>query len=797
MNKYLKRIAASVLTMAVGLSLFTACGCSASRGSNKIAGDDPWYDVNTVVIDDDVDESDYQYRFKLFEGIVGDKAVFDITSSYMPEGQSEPLSTTELVSYDLDGNLVARTEIMSALKALDLGTYVNINSIDKYGNGIRVISYVNDAEYNYVGTYQTFWNVETGELSETTQFVNSEYSDILGNDAALRSFTIGDLTIEYYYVWQDQPDSLLLVRDASGNETLIDLREQLPGVSVELVYDIPVVMENGDNKALVCLGMANGIMYLDLDLNTFTVSVCQEDYSWLDNNVRDIKNVDGLGTVVIDGNGISSIDLDNKTLNPIFSYSSCNVNRYVVDDLYPVSATEDKVVMTGVVYNDGPAGFGDNEQMVLMIFNRADSNPNAGKTVIKIASISGYSYALCDAVCRFNEQNSEYFAEFDTRYELENYADSNTIGYDYDSLSSLCKDVNSDLGNQLSVDLLAGEGPDIIIGGSSYSQLNNPDYLVDLTDYINSNFTDANYFMNVVDAAKTGDALYQLPISFCIAGITAPAADVEAGQIGFTFEQYNDFVSGPCNGNDPMKCGQNDFFITVMNSMKDLMIGEDRRFNFDNEAFRALADYTSQYVNNPMELPDGETYIPEDWEPSEMVIGGLYSYHRRVLNYNKVFMGYPSYDGRGPLIVGHSSIAVSASASCKEGCMEFVSTVMSPECQRNFGCEYGFPLSRNAFDTLSVEYIEAFNKDLELSLRTSTAEELRSYGRVVTEADDSIVASLRGVIESLDGDLYVVDAPVDAIILEEIPGYFEGQKSLDDVIRIVNDRTGSVAAERF
>ena len=395
-------------------------------------------------------------------------------------------------------------------------------------------------------------------------------------------------------------------------------------------------------------------------------------------------------------------------------------------------------------------------------------NLGAGKTVISIASSPGYSYALCDAVCRFNEQSDEYFAVFDTRYELDNFAQSATIGYGFDTLGVLCRDVNSELGNQLSVDLLAGDGPDIIIGGASYSQINNPDYLIDLSDYISNNLSESDYFMNVIDAAGTSDAVYQLPISFCIAGITAPDSD-----------------------------GKSDYFITLMNSMKDLMIGEDGYFNFDNDAFRALADYVDQNVNNPLELEEEGLYFPEGDEACEMVLSGINTYHRRVMDSNKVFVGDPSYDGRGPQIVGHSSIAVSAQASSADGCLEFVSMVMSPECQRSFGCEYGIPVSRTAFDALANEYVDGFNRDLAVSLRDSSPEELRSMGLSWTEVDDSLIDSCLSIIESLNGSLYDVDAPVDSIILEEIPGYFEGQKTLDEVISIVNNRARSVTDERI
>ena len=797
MNKHLVRLSASVLTLALGLSLFTACGKSSGSSGRTIDGSSPWYNVETVIIPDDADISDYEYRYNQFAGFVDDKLVFRTSSSYLPEGQDEASHQEELSAYDLDGNLVANIELMDRIRSLDLGASVMVYNTEKTNDGIRVIYYVYDEDYNTVGSFESCWNVNTGELSDPVTLESERYSDELGSSMPMRTFAVGDKTIEYYYVWTEQANSILLVNDGSGNETLIDLAQKLPTVDMGVVYDIPVIMEMSDDKALVCLGMSHEVVYAVLDLNTYDISVSQNDYSWLDDSVPDIRQVEGLGNVVINSDGVYSIDITNSQLNEIISYANSNVNRYAMDDLYPVMATDDRVVLTGVVQEPYVNGITGTNQMVIMVLTKADSNPNAGKTVISIASIPGYSYALCDAVCRFNEQSDEYFAVFDTRYELDNFAQSATIGYGFDTLGVLCRDVNSELGNQLSVDLLAGDGPDIIIGGASYRQINNPNYLIDLSDYISNNLSESDYFMNVIDAAGTSNAVYQIPISFCIAGITAPESDIEPGRRGFTFEEYSAFVSGPCNGADPMHYGKTDYFITLMNSMKDLMIGEDGYFNFDNDAFRALADYVDQNVNNPLELEEEGLYFPEGDEACEMVLSGINTYHRRVMDSNKVFVGYPSYDGRGPLIVGHSSIAVSAQASSADGCLEFVSMVMSPECQRSFGCEYGIPVSRTAFDALANEYVDGFNRDLAVSLRDSSPEELRSMGLSWTEVDDSLIDSYLSIIESLNGSLYDVDAPVDSIIIEEIPGYFEGQKTLDEVISIVNNRARSITDERI
>ena len=166
MNKHLVRLSASVLTLALGLSLFTACGKSSGSSGRTIDGSSPWYNVETVIIPDDADISDYEYRYNQFAGFVDDKLVFRTSSSYLSEGQDEASHQEVLSAYDLDGNLVANIELMDRIRSLDLGASVMVYNTEKTNDGIRVIYYVYDEDYNMVGSFESCWNVNTGELSD-------------------------------------------------------------------------------------------------------------------------------------------------------------------------------------------------------------------------------------------------------------------------------------------------------------------------------------------------------------------------------------------------------------------------------------------------------------------------------------------------------------------------------------------------------------------------------------------------------------------------------------------------------
>ena len=81
---------------------------------------------------------------------------------------------------------------------------------------------------------------------------------------------------------------------------------------------------------------------------------------------------------------------------------------------------------------------------------------------------------------------------------------------DANEANSAMNEVNAKLSDQLAVDLVSGEGPDIIMNGCAFSQLNNSDYLLDLAPYVEKLDTSGLY-SNVIEAAKESDGkLYQI-----------------------------------------------------------------------------------------------------------------------------------------------------------------------------------------------------------------------------------------------------------------------------------------------
>ena len=159
-------------------------------------------------------------------------------------------------------------------------------------------------------------------------------------------------------------------------------------------------------------------------------------------------------------------------------------------------------------------------------------------------------------------------------------------------------------------------------------------------------------------------------------------------------------------------------------------------------------------------------------------------------------MGLPSGDGRGPAIVVSSSIGISAQTNAKKVCVEFIKTLFSEEIQEKFA-EYdtSTPVNVKAFKKAGLKSIDKYNANYNRNKSQYSRQELMSSGLAWCEVDKSAVDVYEKVIRSCSCSISE-DPSISVIVKEEMPAYLTGQKSLDDVIKIINDRSKTVVSER-
>ncbi|MCQ2515836.1 MAG: extracellular solute-binding protein [Saccharofermentans sp.] len=798
MRNFLKKALAIGIATTMMMTSFTAC--SGKSGREKIDSDTPWFNVSKTSIGGDVDPDQFEYVYSSLVGTNGDELVYHFSGTYkLPadfdfENDDFSLYQFELINvYDYDGNILGSIDLVDTIQNAHFDGQVSVDNVVKEGTEFIVKFAEIAPDFSSRTEYQALIDISSFEVLPFTEVVQSEAeAEILNREGGTYSdtFHVGDYTIKTYWVADSVTSNILLLTDSSNNETTVDLRRVFPNLNV---YSINKIIDIGNGRGLMMAytSASDSTTYYVLDTNTASVTTYEEDMSWLEESAYNLRYVDGYGTVVVDQEGIRGIDFDNHTLVSILSFNNTNVNRRDVNDTNPVFISDDRIVLEGT--NSAPTIEYTARMSCIYVFDRAESNPNAGKSILKLASLGSYNYSICDSMCRFNESNPDYFIQIDTRYVIDKFFESNN-GEDYTIRSERAQQA---LGNQLTVDLIAGVGPDIIVDGASYSQLNNADYLLDLSDYV-AGLDSSSYFTNIIDEARTDGQIFQLPVTYYVEGIVTDAANVTPGQVGFTYDEYLEFINTVCNGRDAVgSSSQTDFFLLGLTLMPDLMT-VDGSVNYNNDAFISLAEFTRDHIYNAIETGE-EDYIEEEPAAHLQHINDMFSYLNSIMGYanERALLGLPTYDGRGPLVSSFNSVGVVANLSSNDqaACLEYVSFLIDDDTQYQLGIEAGIPINRNAFTAVGEDFVDMYNTNLEMSLANMSEAQIRANGKNPNPLDYSTIAEFENLITTT-GTWVTTDGAINAIIREEIPAYFEGQKTLEQIIEVLENRIHTMVNER-
>ena len=156
----------------------------------------------------------------------------------------------------------------------------------------------------------------------------------------------------------------------------------------------------------------------------------------------------------------------------------------------------------------------------------------------------------------------------------------------------------------------------------------------------------------------------------------------------------------------------------------------------------------------------------------------------------------PSSERLGPSLEIINSVAVSASTDCKDGCLEFVKILLTAGIQEGYGKNaFNTPINIAAYETTSSDMITQYNKLRETMISIGlNAYELKQMG-MMCAVDENEIANYAEIIKTASVVIRSNPAIV-LIVREEIPAYFGSQKSLNEVVEIINNRVNTYVSER-
>ena len=375
---------------------------------------------------------------------------------------------------------------------------------------------------------------------------------------------------------------------------------------------------------------------------------------------------------------------------------------------------------------------------VIITLTRSDSNPNAGKQVLELGYITEEPQRLLQIVSEFNNNNDKYYIE-----PAGKYCDhEKTLQQRADDLMN---------------DIRSGTGPDVVILNSEFASMNDDRYL-----------------------RRADDGTYRYCYCQSYKGLIVKTSLLSnPASPGITYEEYDELVRRSANGNNVLGT-RIDTFNTLFKFSADKFFDEKGCVDLQNEDFRALAEFAGSLCD-PGPAPEYSAISAIDNASYNGFTGFLKRYGRYCSDYS--IIGYPSRDGLQPEKIDRSGIGITSCCSSEEGCMEFINMLASPENQCRAGYEKD-PVSEQGLRMKSDIIVAESN-------RHDRNNAVAGPDGWPSDAVDHYISQVADAASVPD-----VDSSVLIILDEEIQPYLDGQKSLDDVILIAENRINLMLDER-
>lgn len=788
MKRPIKKIGSAVMAGLFLVSLMT-CGCSfnperavirdesglelSGKMPDKLPDGLSWYDFKE---DDEL--------YDILSQTIGDYFVSDVTwfdnRTWMFLCETEPqLPVYHIVSFDKDNKQISDCVIRN-----EFGDNISLNQMIA-GNRLYIAAYDFATRRDYLYPVDDEGCISPDNKIDLTKNLSE-------NEAFARFAFIGDDVAQLQLA--DVP--LIEVVDPVNGTVRKKVSLENLNRDFNIKYPDGIICAGEDKVVVYGITSANCYFgqtrYCLVDLNTGKIDAMDE-LEYVDIPLRNLSYCNGSLATVTDG-GVYIIDTENGTCKMTLSFNCSNCNRFLVNNSELKYADEEMFLFS---YSSRYAGFNQTND-ALCKFTRTSDYPAAGKNILTVASTEDLDYSISEAIMRFNSESSSSYMLFDSRYKANRDIDySNTDNAENAAVNALTS--YASVSDRLAMDIISGKGPDIIITDGANEQLSKSEYFVDLTDYLfnESGINESEYFINAIDSMKFNGALYQLPVGFYVDGFIAQGESF-GHKNGLTFDEYSAMVKNICNGQDPVYDHQLYYSRTevatkLFANASEIFI-RDGKIDVNNEAFRAILDYCRDLpAKGFFEGKDIEMEYEDLMNEKEsmcvqpVVIYGFFEFEEFAKKYDDIMVcGYPSLDGRSAAVGSDIAVSVSSRSDDINACKEFLGILLSEDIQQTISSN--IPVNKKCAREHALMEIELNNEYAEKSYGVQ-------YAKPGTFLDPSAADRYIEQLSTATTSEFVYHS-ISLIIYEEIPAYFDGQKSFEDVAGVINDRAQKVLDER-
>ena len=783
MGKGLRMLAAA---MSVALML-PLVACKKRSGSAKyeesptlVKEDDPYFNAEKTTLKMEVDpEKEVDFAYVDNVRFIGDKILYSYHISYhAPKDAGFTLleyQDDRRVVYDLQGN-----------KLFDLANRPNESRVtataDKDGTVYLLTAFL-DSQYKY---HYELDRAENGEYVKV--FALPELDETPSFNGDMQILENGDFMISL--------DGAMRIYSPTG--------EKRCSVSDHGRTITPRVFHiNGKDYVLTRKNTMDGDtepLLKELDLKTGKLG-----------QGRDAKKLVEYGSIMAaeDGIYVSShsklfkYDMEKDSLDVVFDWNDTDVDMSPMNNAFFLVKSENEIyVVYRYILKSEPT---DAE---LVRLTRAEKNPHAGKKIITVGGRS-LDFSFLTFVSNYNSDPNR-----ECRIKVRSYREEITLsGKDPD-------DTNYE--DYVRQDILSGTAPDIIMNFESCTSLFNENVMVDLKPFIDgANGLDRSLiYDNVLTAFEKNGKQYFVPLTYTVNAILANDEYIPK-DANWTYEGYMATATSiPENVTFCESMLKSQLLSTLYQTSAGQFVDyEKQQVNFDKEDFYTMLEIANRLgVDKIEENPakqvtyteDGTIMItyegsgdPEFEEENKFRDGAIatvielvydvksYGTCVELLGDKGSFRGYPGKEGAGNYAQADLSMGIPVCSKNRNSAWEVIRALYEDEAQLTLTELYGFPMTKKAYRTDAENDLSKLREEWKRYEDDEYAVEILHLPQVKEEYIDKLEQLILTVDRAYEMDMAIMD-----IMLEESAAYFAGDRTKEDVAKIINNRASTAVRER-
>lgn len=658
-------------------------------------------------------------------------------------------------------------------------------------------SYVTGMRLNDDGTLSVIETVYLSWWDQPIDYTNSDFEDHMFNDNhyVLRTLDAdGSEISSYEFTLNDDEwagsvvfdeNGNLLVTGSNGLRALDSEGNEAYSVSVDGYVDSLMVMNDGRVAAFISGNSGEQLSYLSGGKLSDPINLPNNVWSYYCYPGDDVWPM-----YYTNGQYFCGFNPDTGDNEKLFNWLDCDVNP---DSIGSLGIKNGCLYIPMTEYDSKTEAYDSS----LITVKEVPYENAPHKQEITLATL-GLEWNVQAAVIQFNRKNDS------ARIKVLDYSQYNT---EEDYSAGLTK---------LTTEILAGNMPDILdLSNLPKDQLASKGLLEDLLPWIDSDpeIDRSDFFENVLDAAMNNGKLYTTVSTFYVNTVIG-ASSVVGDEIGWTYEEFEEALS-----NMPEGCTPFDEYTTrdtilqncLALDMNEYVDWDTGRVDFDNEDFYSLLKFAAQFPEDldweNMDYSDSSSKISQGLQmlqtTSVMSFDNLL-YDFSTFGGNATYVGYPTNNGNGNMLFIENGFAVSADSANKEAAWSFLRTFFTKEYMENV---WALPLSKSLYmekrkEATTVEYKKDGDGNYLLDengekipvakygFSTNGTDVQYFYG--LTEEQAQKIDEL--VMETTK--VYNFNDSIFDIVNEEAQAFFSGQKSVEEVARLIQSKANIYVNEQ-